>query len=233
MRGSMERLLYVHGSGATQDSFLAQVEAFPGSDALSLPGHPKGEALTSVGDLADWLYKYIRWTGLRRAVVAGNSLGGAIALEWALRYPADVGGLILIGTGARLRVSPEIFDMLDNKWPQCIDAFADWELTKSAPADLRARFKQWHSLVGQKNTRLDFAACSGFDVMDRLAEIEAPTLIIVGTQDEMTPVKYSRYLHDHIKGSVLLEVEGAGHLVMAERPEPVNEAIKNFLARLA
>jgi pimeloyl-ACP methyl ester carboxylesterase len=226
-----ERLLYVHGSGATQDCFRAQVEAFPGSDALSLPGHPEGEALTSVGELADWLEKYVRWKGVSRAVVAGHSLGGAIAIEWALRYPSAVGGLILIGTGARLRVSPEIFDMLDNRWPECIDTLADRAMSSTGP-ELRERFKAWHVAVGQKTTRQDFSACNGFDLMPRLGEISAPTLIVVGTEDKMTPPKYSHYLHDHIAGSSLREVAGAGHLVMVEQPAAVNAAMREFLARL-
>ncbi len=229
---AMERLLYVHGSGATQDSFRAQVEAFPGSDALSLPGHPEGKALSSVGALADWLERYIRWKGVSRAVVAGNSLGGAIAIEWALRYPVAVGGLILIGTGARLRVSPEIFDMLDNRWPECIDTFADRSFSSAGP-ELRERFLAWHRSVGQRVTRMDYAACHGFDVMARLGEISAPTLIVVGTEDKMTPLKYSHYLHDHIAGSSLREVAGAGHLVMAEQPAAVNAAMREFLARLS
>jgi pimeloyl-ACP methyl ester carboxylesterase len=65
--------------------------------------------------------------------------------------------------------------------------------------------------------------------MDRVGEIKVPTLIVVGTEDKLTPVKFSRYLHKKIAGSELLEVEGAGHLVMAERPDIVNPAIQRFL----
>src|SRR5215472_10266090 len=97
-------MLMVHGSGYTDDSFRAQSEALPEADALSLPGHPEGQALKSVGELAAWLERYVRWKQVGPAVIAGNSLGGAIGMEWALRYPADVAGLVLIGTGARLRV---------------------------------------------------------------------------------------------------------------------------------
>ena len=48
-------VFWVHGSGYTQDSFRDQVAAFAGSDALSLPGHPEGTPLQSVGDMAEWL----------------------------------------------------------------------------------------------------------------------------------------------------------------------------------
>lgn len=223
------RLFYVHGSGFTQDSFRDQAAAFPGSDALSLPGHPEGEPLRSVGEMAEWLDKYIRWAGDGKAVVAGNSLGGAIALEWALRHPERAAGLILIGTGARLRVGKAIFDMVDNEWPASIPKIVDVALSAGASDELRRRAEEWHRIVGQKATRADYAACNEFDEMDRLEEIQVPTLIIVGGEDRLTPPKFSRFLHEHITGSRLLEVAGAGHIVMAERPDVVNPAIDSFL----
>lgn len=224
-----QRLFWVHGSGYTQDSFRAQVEAFPDSDAVSLPGHPHGQPLTTVGHMADWLGTYIRWAGAGKAVVGGNSLGGAIAMEWALRYPDDAAGLILIGTGARLRVSQPIFDMIEAQWPASIPQLVDVALSASAPAELRQRALDWHHIVGQQATRADYAACNDFDDMNRLADLHAPALIIVGGEDRLTLPKFSRYLHEHIAGSELLEIAGAGHIVMAERPDVVNPAIARFL----
>ena len=223
------RLFYVHGSGYTQDSFRDQVAAFPGSDAISLPGHPKGEPLKSVGAMADWLAKYIDWAGDGKAFVAGNSLGGAIAMEWALRHPDAAMGLILIGTGARLRVSPEIFDLIDNHWPASIKQLTDLAISRDASAQLRSRVTAWSETVGQRATRADYAACNDFDVMDRLREIKVPVLVIVGSEDKLTPPKFARYLQEHIAGSDMVEVPGAGHVVMAERPDIVNAAIQTFL----
>jgi pimeloyl-ACP methyl ester carboxylesterase len=229
----MPQLLYLHGSGYTQDSFQAQVQAFPGSDALSLPGHPSGEALGSVAECADWLARYVDWKRNDRAVVAGNSLGGAIALQWALDRPDQAAGLILIGTGARLRVSPEIFEMLDQNWPACIDTFAEWAVASTAPTQVRERVKAWHHRVGRDSTRTDYAACNDFDVMDRIADIRVPALVVVGGEDQMTPPKYSVFLHERLEGSTLVVVPGAGHVVMAEKPEAVNPAISAFLSSLA
>ena len=223
------RLFYVHGSGYTQDSFRDQVEALPASDAVSLPGHPEGEPLTTVGAMAEWLDAYIQWTGAGKAVVAGNSLGGAIAMEWALRHPDRAAGLILIGTGAKLRVGPAIFEMVTSGWPASIPSLVDYALSANAPAALRERADRWHRTVGQKATHADYAACNDFDIMTRLPEITTPTLIIVGGEDRLTPPKYSHYLHEHIAGSQLLEVPGAGHVVMAERPDLVNQAVTSFL----
>ena len=221
-----DQLIWVHGSGYTQDSFGAQTEAFAGSDAVSLPGHPEGEPLASVGECAAWLDRYLRWKGPGPWIVAGNSLGGAIAMEVALRFPASVAGLVLIGTGARLRVSPQIFALIDNRWPASVDALVDLSLSPSASAELRRRAKAWHLAVGQKATRADYTMCHEFDIMADVDQISAPALIIVGSEDKLTPPKFARYLHEKIAGSELLEVEGAGHLVMAEQPDIVNAAIR-------
>ena len=226
------QLLYLHGSGYTEDSFREQVRGFPGSDALSLPGHPAGRTLGSVAEGAQWFERYIEWKGATRVVAAGNSLGGAIALRWALDRPDQALGLILIGTGARLRVSPEIFKMLDENWPACIDTLVDWALAPAAPAELRDRVKDWHLHVGRDSTRIDYEACNEFDVIDRLGELHVPTLIVVGEEDRMTPPKYSRLLHERLAGSTLKTVEHAGHIVMAEKPAETNAAIERFLNSL-
>jgi pimeloyl-ACP methyl ester carboxylesterase len=218
-------MIAIHGSGHTHDSYAAQVAAFSGFDAVSLPGHPEGSPLHSVGDCATWLAKYLRWQGDGKAIVLGNSLGGAVALEWALRYPADVAGLVLIGTGARLRVSPAIFDAIENDWPACVDMLVGYEIAVDAPAGLRARAVDWHHVVGQPNTLADFRMCDAFDVMDRVSSVEAPTLIVVGERDQMTPLKYSQFLNQQIAGSELNVIEGAGHMAHAEKPDAVNDLI--------
>jgi pimeloyl-ACP methyl ester carboxylesterase len=226
------QLLYIHGSGYTEDSFRAQTEAFEGSDALTLPGHPGGEAFESVDEYAAWFARYVQWKHAGRAVVAGNSLGGAIALRWALDFPTQVAGLILIGTGARLRVSPKILDMLE-QWPERIDTLGDMALAPDAPLELRKRVRQWLGVVGQTSTRRDYTACDRFDVMSEIDSLRAPTLVVVGSLDKLTPPKFATYLHEHIAGSQLSVVENAGHIVMAEKPAEVNALIAQFLAKMA
>lgn len=218
-------IVLVHGSGHTHESFDAQVAEF-GCDAVSLPGHPEGEALASVGDCAAWLAKYLHWKGADRAIVGGNSLGGAIAIEFALRYPDRTAGLILLGTGARLKVAPSIFEMIDARWPDCIDDLVGFSLAPNADPSLRARVRDWHVRVGQRSTRRDYQDCDEFDAMDRVGSIRARTLIVVGSDDKMTPQKYSAYLHGNIAGSELAVIEGAGHMAHAEKPEAVNARIR-------
>lgn len=226
-------MVFVHGSGHTHESFDAQVAAF-GCDAVSLPGHPEGEALTSVGDCAAWLAKYLRWKGADQAIVGGNSLGGAIAIEFALRYPDRTAGLVLLGTGARLKVAPSIFEMIGSRWPDCIDDLIAFSVARAADPALQTRMHEWHVRVGRDSTMRDYRNCDEFDAMDRVGSIRARTLIVVGAEDKMTPQKYSAFLHDKIAGSELAVIDGAGHMAHAEKPEAVNERIRAvFAASLA
>jgi len=103
------RIIFVHGSGAYGDIWRYQTDYFPDSDAVNLPGHPNGQTLNSVEECADWLRKYIKGRGYKDVVLAGHSFGGAIALMYALRYPQELKGIIIIGSGARLRSSPYVF----------------------------------------------------------------------------------------------------------------------------
>ena len=75
----------------------------------------------------------------------------------------------------------------------------------------------------------DFKACNRFDIREKLKEIRRPTLILCGQEDRLTPVKYSTYLHENIPNSRLLLIPKAGHVVMAEQPEPLNRALEAFL----
>ena len=79
----------------------------------------------------------------------------------------------------------------------------------------------------------DFLACDKFDIMDRVNEIELPTIIICGESDFMTPVKYANYMGARIANSRVVIVPGAGHCVFAEEPEAVNKAIEDFLRELS
>ena len=79
----------------------------------------------------------------------------------------------------------------------------------------------------------DFQACDAFDIRDRLGEIQVPALVIGGSEDQMTPPKYADYLEAHLRRARRVRIEGAGHMVHAERPREVNEAIRGFLYELA
>ena len=109
------KLILIHGSGACGDVWYYQKQHFPDADAVDLPGHPKGELCSSVEEYADWLHAYIQQKKYKDVILAGHSLGGGIALMHAYKYPQDLKAIILVGSGARLRVLPLIIEAIKGK----------------------------------------------------------------------------------------------------------------------
>jgi pimeloyl-ACP methyl ester carboxylesterase len=226
-------VLFVHGAGGTHRYWLYQVRDLPRSCsyALDLPGHggSEGPGRSSIPAYGDWLVSFLDAVELERAVLVGHSMGGGIALDVALRYPARVAGLGLIATGARLRVAPAILAGIRQDLQAIIRLIGDWAYGPEAPPELVDLGRRQMAETPAQVLYDDMAACDAFDVMERLPEIAAPTLVIVGTQDRMTPPKYAVHLRDNIAGAALHLVEGAGHMVMLENPPAVAQALQTFL----
>ncbi len=168
-------------------------------------------------------------------VLAGHSFGGAIALMYALRHPQELKGVVIIGSGARLRVHPtflipceEAIKGNGQKWHEMVE-----EMYRLTSADYGRRVIEKQKAVGPAVMLNDFLCCDKFDIMDRVHEIKLPALIICGESDVMTPVKYANYLGAKIANSRVLIVPKAGHLVFAEKPEVVNKAIEDFLEAMS
>jgi pimeloyl-ACP methyl ester carboxylesterase len=168
-------------------------------------------------------------------ILGGHSLGGAITLMYALRYPQDLKGIIVISSGARLRVHPAILascrEAIEGKiqqWYQMIEGI--YRLT---PDDYKQEVIEKQKAIGPAVMLNDFLACDKFDIMDRVQQIQLPALIVCGELDVMTPVKYSDYLATRISNSKLVIIPQATHLALAEKPKEVNKAIEDFIAGLS
>jgi pimeloyl-ACP methyl ester carboxylesterase len=228
-------VVFVHGSGACGDIWHYQTGYLADSHAVNLPGHPQGQALKSVDECVDWLRQYLKGKGCTDVVLAGHSFGGAIALMYALQYAQELKGIVIVGSGARLRVHSIFLTTCEQaiaghsrKWHEMIE-----EWYRRTPADYRMRIIERHKAVGPAVMLNDFLACDKFDIMDRIQEIKLPALIICGESDFMTPVKYANYLGTKIANSRVVIVPGAGHSVFAEKPEVVNSAIEGFVSAIS
>jgi pimeloyl-ACP methyl ester carboxylesterase len=224
-------IIFVHGSGGYGGIWRYQTDYFPGSHAVNLPGHSHGQALKNVEECVDWLRKYIKGRGFKDVVLAGHSFGGAIALTYALRYPQELNGIIIIGSGARLRVHPQFLTPCEEaikgdgqKWHRLVQ-----EMYRLTPANYKREVIEKQKAIGPAVMLNDFLCCDRFDIMDRVHEIKLPALIICGELDVMTPVKYASYLGAKMANSKVVIVPRAGHFVLAEKPEVVNKAIEDFI----
>lgn len=229
-----EGLLFLHGAGGRALVWQHQVLAFPRAQAPDLPGRA-GRAPSGVDGYLDALRSALaartREDGEPR-VVAGHSLGAAIALRWALRHPDEVRGVILIGAGAKMRVNPVWLAGIERREASAIEEFGAWWFGPNADARLRDKSLALLRATPPEVLLADLRASDGFDVMAEVRRLTLPALIVCGADDRLTPVKHSRYLHEQIHGSELVVVQDAGHMVMLEQPQATNAAVAAFLARL-
>ena len=226
-------LVFVHGAGGSSLSFYNQKEHFPQADAVDLPGHPRGTPLPSIEAYGQWLMDYCLAKRYQGMVVAGHSMGGAIALWLALHHPQQLRGLILMSTGARLQVHPDLLRFAEKSLSD-IDPWLEQRAQALAKveSEVQEQLLDRYLVVGPEVQLNDLQACDRFDVMERLREVTTPTLVIHGTEDEITPPKYSQYLTDHIPEARGIAISGGTHLAHLEYPAQVNEAIQQFLDNL-
>jgi pimeloyl-ACP methyl ester carboxylesterase len=226
-------LVLVHGAGGSHLDWPAPLRRLRETNvyALDLPGHGRSEGTgrSSITAYRDFLFAFLDAMDLEKAIVVGHSMGGAIALDFALHYPGHVDGLILVGSGARLRVAPAILTGILSDFEATVDLVCDYAFGPSASEQLKRLGRQRLLNTPPEVSHGDYTACDAFDVMGRLGEVRCPTLVIGGTADRLTPPKYSVYLRDHIPGAELVLVDAAGHMVMLEKPEVVARAISKFV----
>jgi pimeloyl-ACP methyl ester carboxylesterase len=229
-------LLLIHGAGGTHMHWPASLRRLPDWNvyALDLPGHGKssGPGRDSIAAYCDVVYSLVQALELTRVVLAGHSMGGAIVQEFALHYPGLLAGIVLVGTGARLRVAPAILEGIRSDFPATARTIADWVHDKNVPEQLKRLYLQ-RTLENDPEVMYgDFYACDQFDRRGDVARIETPALVVCGSNDMMTPPKFSESLAQSLLRARLALIPNAGHMVALEAPETVAEAVAEFLATL-
>jgi 3-oxoadipate enol-lactonase len=221
-------IFFIHGAGCTPASFGDFPQRFPGSQVPALPGRcgVAGQP-ASIEAFADAVEGVI--AGRDDAILCGHSMGGAVALEVALRGVSGVRGIVLLGSGSRLRVAPAIFEQLDADFEAASRQLAQWFFAEPTPERVAAAVADM-SVVGREQTIRDFRACNAFDVGERLHELAVPLLAVTGERDAMTPPKYAQLLADRVPSGMARIIPGAGHFATIERPNDVAGAIAAFAA---
>jgi pimeloyl-ACP methyl ester carboxylesterase len=229
VRTGFVTLVFIHGAGFTGEVFTTQTGAFEDSHAPDLPGHRTPGEPRTVAEFARFIVSYVREHGLSDVVLCGHSLGGAVAMEIALDASLPLKALVLLGSGARLRVAPAFLKGFESEF----DATAR-EVASYFFAEPTAERIEWAvgcmQCVGQAQTLRDFRACDAFDALTRLPQIRVPVLALTGEADRMTPPKFASAIADRVPGTQARILPGAGHFLMVERPAETNEAIRTFLS---
>jgi pimeloyl-ACP methyl ester carboxylesterase len=232
-------VLLIHGAGGHHLSWPPQVRRLPGQRifAPDLPGHGRSEGVghQRIQDYADEILAFMTDLRLNAAVLIGHSMGAAIVLQIAIRSPNRALGLGLLGAGARLRVDSAILRHASHPadFPAAIRLIGERSFGPEAAPGLRDLALKRMTETRPAVLYGDLQACDQFDVRGELANLHLPTVILCGSQDQMTPPKYSTLLHENISGSTLRVLQGAGHMVMLEQPDAVADALADFLDSIA
>lgn len=229
-------LLLIHGAGGSHLDWPAGLRRLADTAVitLDLPGHGRspGPGCDTISAYADVVAGFIHTLKLEKVVLAGHSMGGAIAQELALRRPPWLAGLVLLATGARLPVSAAILQQAVSDFAAATAFVAQYSWARHVPDAVRQagldRLRQTAPAV----LHGDFVACNNFDARQRLAEIAVPTLIIGAAEDKMAPPKFSEFLAAQIPNARLLILENTGHMLKLEREGEVETAVQAFVREI-
>ncbi len=226
--------IFVHGAGGNSLLWKRTLQGLSGPSrafAVDLPGHPSGEiTCRSVEDYSETLHSFIVEQSLKKPVLCGHSMGGAVVLALALSHPDAVGGLILVSTGAKLGVSKEILEGLNRQPMRAIEnVITPWSFN-SIDLGMGREARTALSISNLPVFLNDYLACEGFDVRKELPRVIARTLVVCGDKDRMTPPKWSHYLAANIPASDLVFIKDSGHMIPLEKPEAFSSVVQSFLA---
>ncbi len=249
-KGAGPAVLLSHGTLMDATMFAPQLDhlAERGYRAIAcnspvLTGAPAAHTL---GDLVEDCRALLDDLGIEKCVLAGMSVGGFMALEFALAYPERLSGLILIAATSKDYSAEEReayhrqFDKLDVDGMVPRD-FAEWVAPfcfgETTLADNKPLMDHWverwsttvpaRAVLYQGRSWLDKD-----DITARLAAMELPVLVVHGEEDVPLPIDRAAAMADALPNATFARVAHAGHSVNLEQPEAVNAAIARFLGHL-
>ena len=243
-RAARSPIVFLHGLGGSHAMWLYQVPAFCDRFpviTVDLRGHGQssgGDADFGMADMARDVARLLRNLGVGRAHIVGLSLGGMVAQQVALDSPVAVASLVLADTLAGAPAGAEVLmrdalrfieegDMAEIAKARITNAFSD-----RVDAAMRDYFIDQVARNDKSAYVRAARAAFGFNTRERLGEISAPTLVVVGEDDRVTPPVCSEELAAGIRGARLVRIPGGGHITNVEFPREFNGALKDFLLPL-
>ncbi len=237
-------VVFVHGAALDHSTWQWQSRylAHHGYSALAvdLPGHGRspGALRTSIEAMADWVAAFIEAACMARAHVVGHSMGSLVALETAIRHPARVARLALLGTSAPMPVGEAFLAAAKDDSPAAFDMQTAWGharqvalATSAIPGlTLAGASRQLVARSGAGVQYADLAACHAWAPSpEAIRALAVPTLVVAGQRDQMTPWKSGQALAREIPGARFVALD-AGHAMMSEAPREVLAALRAHLA---
>ena len=243
-RGAGEPVVFLHGLGGSRTSWAPQLAGL--SDefrciAWDMPGYGASAPVAPLtfAAIADAVARLLDTAAVERAHLVGESFGGMHALHTALRHPDRVDRLVLANTSPAFGLdgtdpdawrAARLAPLDDGLTPADI---AEQVLTSVAgpglSADMLAMRVAGFARIPAAGLRAAVECLPAHNVLDRLAEITSPALVIAGGLDAETPVAYATALAEGLPDAELVVLDGIGHLAVSEAPDTFNRLVRDFL----
>lgn len=247
-QGTGPPIVFLHGWPLDSREFDRQLDGLSDAfrvvawDAPGAGGSTDPAEGASLSDWADWLAEFVEMLGLAPTHVAGLSWGGGLALAFAHRHPSMVRSLVLMSAYAGWAGSlpaEEVRRRLELTIRNTRRPPAEWVpelmttlLPPASAGHLEAELGAMLSGRHPEATRVAIAAFAEADLRPALGSIEAPTLMIYGTEDVRSPREVWEPIRDALPNARLVLVPGVGHMVDMQAPERCNAEIRAFLEEI-
>ena len=236
--GEGEVLMLLHGLFGALSNFYDIIEGFKKTHKVVIPILPLYDLPieeTTVGGYVNYVERFVAYKGYQKVIVLGNSLGGHIALIYALANPDKIKGVVLTGSSGLFESAmgdsyPKRgdYDYIKKKAELTFydPKFASKELVDELFDIVNDRAKVIRVLATAKSAIRQ-------NLAEEVAKISAPTLLIWGNNDTITPPFVGEEFHKLIPNSQLFFIDKCGHAPMMERPEAFNPILETFLKRVS
>ncbi len=233
-------LLLIHSEGANSYMWREQIAALRGRTrciAFDCPGHgdSSGNGDFSLAEVAATLKAGLDALGVEQCHILGLAMGSLIAIEIAARWPGQVRSLILAGASARPRdgAEDEIYAIREAVAYMSMKEYGGQYsgnlLMPTTSFDQLDELADAVAKVASKAYVATVRAVLTNDCTDALAEIKAPTLVVIGDEDDVTPMAEAELIAGRIEGAKIQTIAGAGHLANIDQPASFNAAVAQFL----
>jgi pimeloyl-ACP methyl ester carboxylesterase len=234
-----QTILLVHGSGVSARYWINQLRGLRGALrvlAIDLPGHGESDPAdaASVEAYSEAVARALDALGTGPVIAAGHSLGGAIVIALAARRPDAVTALVLLSSCATIPQTDGSGERFLAALPGPLRKIVFFSMAKKllfgAGAPAQAVSLGMHELRSCRPETIlkDVQAAKAMDLTEQASRLDIPTLILCGSRDRLTPPALSERLGELIPRSRLRIIEGAGHMLLLEVPERVNQELLAF-----
>jgi len=242
--GSGRPIVFLHGLGWNHTLWRSAMSGLQDRYRV-IAGDTRGHGISdkppgpySIQTFADDWRGLLRALGLKRPCLVGLSQGGMIAQLLAVRYPDELGALVLVSTTCRS--DPAVRDKLEERirkmrteGPEAAarlaaqSVFSPVFLASKAPAV--EEFVRWRAAMDQEPLMEAARAAIGLDLTSELRSVKVPSLVVYGEDDALTPPALVKAVAAALPAAQLVGVSGAGHMVPWERPEAFEKILASFL----